>query len=285
MTLQAQLSLVENLGFTPVEASVYISLLKDSPQTGYKISTDLCKSRSQTYQALKSLETKRAIIRLEGTQHGEYIPVPIQTLMEEKEKEFKQQKTDIITALKDIGTEPHQEHIFRIAKLDQLYNKAESMIKEAKSMILVDTDQAPLENIHHLLNARAQEGIKVLIETPNDPIIDSCYHVKLNMFSAKDFAWNADWLCLSIDGEQFLISLLKKDTGELIHAIWSGNPYLSPWVFNGMLNEFSFRVIMDLLETGTDLQTVRNNIQEYTQKFFQPVPGIIKLLEKLKENN
>ncbi len=279
----AQSLLTEHLGFSQIEALVYLNLLRESPQTGYKISTTLGKSRSNTYQALKSLELRHAIIRLEGTQYGEFIPVPIKEFMNAREKEFILKKAEIIEALKDLEIEPHQEYIIQINSTEQLYKKVHSMIEEAKSMILVDTDPGPLKVIHGWLDLRAGQGVNVLIETPGESQKDNCHHIRIQQVTPKDIEWEADWLCLSVDGEHFLISLLKKDTGELIHAIWSGNPYISPWVYNGMLHEFTFRVIRQMLLEGLESETIIKKLDAFTQRFFQPVSGFLRLQKKLNQ--
>jgi sugar-specific transcriptional regulator TrmB len=281
MKSQANHYLIEKLGFTPIEATVYLCLLSEHPQTGYKVSTTISKSRSSTYQALKSLENKHAIIRLEGTEYGEYIPVSIEHYMDQKEKEFRSQKEEIIEAFKDIVPETQQEYIYQITRTEQLYSTVQSMIQKAQSMILVDTDDAPLQIIQDWLNAKANENVNVMIETLGEKHDDNCFHINLKQITPKDTKWDADWLCLSVDGEQFLISLLNKDTGELIHAIWCGNPYISPWVYNGMLHEFSFRVLLQMIEEEDDKEELLKRITAFTNRFFQPVKGFQRLQEKL----
>ncbi len=281
MKSQASHYLTEKLGFTAIEATVYLCLLAEHPQTGYKISTTISKSRSSTYQSLKSLENKHAIIRLEGTEFGEYIPVPIEEYMNRKEKEFQMQKEEIIEAFKDIVPEEQQEYIYQITRTEQLYSRIQTMIHEAKAMILVDTDDAPLQIIHDWLEVKAKENVNVMIETLGKKQDDHCFHINLQKITPKDMEWNADWLCLSVDGEQFLISLLNKETGELIHALWCGNPYISPWVYNGMLHEFSFRVLLQMIEEEDDREKLLKSITAFTNRFFQPVKGFQRLQEKL----
>lgn len=276
--------LVEKLGFTPVEANVYLCLLKEHPQTGYKISTAIGKSRSSAYQAIKSLENRNVIIRLEGTQYGEYIPVSIEDYMNHKEKEFKKQKDEIVEAFKEVSQDRQQDVIYRITKTTQLFQKIESMISGAEQIILVDTDLAPLEKIDTMLEQKAQEGVKVLVETPEMLIGKSYKTIQLKSLTNKDIDWYAHWMCVSVDGQEFLISLLDPETGELIQGIWCRNPYISPWVFNGMLHEFSFRRLMDIIEKEATKADIQQKVSEYTNEFFLPVNGFIRLQEMLKSN-
>jgi HTH-type transcriptional regulator, sugar sensing transcriptional regulator len=282
MTDKAIHYLMDKLGFTKAEATVYLCLLGEHPQTGYKLSSTLGKSRSSTYQALKSLENRQIIIRLEGTQHGEYIPVTIEEYMAHKEKEFLAQKAEIIDVFKDIVPAPQQEHIHQILHVDQLFSKVRTMIAEAESTVLVDTDEIPLERIREWLIFKARENVEVVIETPGEKRVEGCTHISLKKITPKDTEWLADWLCLSVDGTQFLISLLNRENGELIHAIWCGNPYISPWVYNGMLHEFAFRAILHTVEEEEDRLRMRQRISEFNERFFKPVRGFIRLQEKLQ---
>lgn len=281
MNDQAYHLLIDKLGFSNIEAMVYLCLCKDYPQTGYKISTTINKSRSSTYQALKALESRQAIIRLEATQFSEYIPVKIEEYMAQQEKEFIKQKEEIINSFKDVTPNTQEDYIYQILKTDQLYNKIEMMLSEAKSMILIDTDEKPLNLIKSQLIHKAKEGVHVMIETPGNIDVEHCYHVSLKSFSPKDFDWNADWLCISIDGEQFLISLLDKNSGELIHAIWCGNQYISPWIYNGMLHEFSFRQMLAEMESLSLISELKEKMKPYIDQYFQPVSGFRRLQEKL----
>ncbi len=285
MENKAQYYLIEKLGFTLIEADVYTNLIKNNPQTGYKLSITIGKSKSSIYQALKSLENKQAIMRLEGTQHGEYIPVSIEEFMKNQELEFKKQKEEIINSFRDISQNSEQDFIIRITKKEQLYSKIQSMISEAEKIILVDTDEKPLRIIEEWLNEKAESGIKILVETPEKQEDTSYTHIQLKSLTSKDIEWYAHWLCVSVDGEQFLISLLNQYTGELIHAIWCGNTYISPWVFNGMLHEFSFRALMQIIEEEESKESILEKIKQFTEKFFNPVKGFMHLQLKLENQS
>ena len=283
MNAQAVRHLVDTLGFTQIEAQVYVCLLREHPQTGYGVSSTIGKSRSNTYQALRSLEGKQAIVLLEATEHAEYVPVPVEEYLGLREREFAVQKAAILGALKSLTPKPQEEVMFRITRTDQLYAKVRTMIEGARSVVLVDTDPGPLSVIEAWLTRRAAKGVKVLVETPGERTIEGCTHVPLRPLSAKDVEWAADWLSVSVDGEQFLISLVHRTRGDVIHAVWSGNPFVSPWVFNGMLHEFSFRVLLAIVEEESDKGAILRRIKAHMDRFFQPVRGFARLQERLAE--
>ncbi len=276
---------LEQFGFSQIEALVYLCLLGKAPQTGYKIAAAIGKSRSNTYQALSSLEAKKALIRLEGTQHGEFIPVPIDEFLDAEEREFASRKKSLVASLKEFSAPVKGEYIHQITGTSQLYDKVRSMLLEARAVVLVDTDKDPLEKIHGLLEELSSAGIEVVVESPVKPDKSAYGHIRLKPLTAKDTDWEADWLCLSVDGSQFLISLVDKKSGELIHGLWSGDAYISPWVFNGMLHEMAFRYVMMQLETGKDRDSILKNIEKFTKRLFKPSEGFVQLQRMLKERN
>ena len=61
MTERASVQALEDLGFTTVEAEVYIHLLHNSPATGYQIAMGINRTKGATYKVLASLAVKGAV--------------------------------------------------------------------------------------------------------------------------------------------------------------------------------------------------------------------------------
>src|SRR5262249_42168099 len=55
-----------DLGFTALEAEIYLLLLAESPATGYRIAQRLAKPTANVYKGLESLEQKGAVLVGEG---------------------------------------------------------------------------------------------------------------------------------------------------------------------------------------------------------------------------
>ena len=77
--------LIEELGFTRIEAQVYVHLLQDSPATGYRIAKEIGRSFTNTYKALSTLETKGAVLAYAG-KNRLFRAVPVEELFDQLEK-------------------------------------------------------------------------------------------------------------------------------------------------------------------------------------------------------
>ena len=63
------------LGFSKLEAAIYIYLLKESPATGYQIAKAIDKAKANTYQALDSM-TQHGLLMVEDGKPRRYRAVP-----------------------------------------------------------------------------------------------------------------------------------------------------------------------------------------------------------------
>jgi len=111
MDEKQRIKLLEEMGFSKIEARVYYILLKKSPLTGYKIASEIGKSNSNTYLALDNLVKKGAISLLEGNKSKEYIAIPIEQLLEIRIQEAKNQKNIVTEAFKDFTYESGEDQI------------------------------------------------------------------------------------------------------------------------------------------------------------------------------
>ncbi len=65
---------LQNIGFTKYESQIYISLLKESPLTGYEISKLSGVPQSKVYENITKLLNNNIIINV-GTDPIKYIPI------------------------------------------------------------------------------------------------------------------------------------------------------------------------------------------------------------------
>jgi len=72
-----QIEVLTDLGLNNLEAEIYLTLLKESDLTGYKIAKILGKQRSNIYKAIESLLQKGAILINEQNNSNIYSAIPI----------------------------------------------------------------------------------------------------------------------------------------------------------------------------------------------------------------
>ena len=261
-----RIELIEEIGFSKIEALVYYILLQKSPLTGYKIASEIGKSNSNTYLALENLVKKGAISLLEGNKSKKYIAIPIEQLLEVRIKEFKKQKEIISEAFKDFNSESGEDQIYRFKNTEQLRLKAFEMIENAKHTILVDSETAQLDMIKDKLQATAAKGVKVIVETTGKAQIQNCYMVESHYITKESIVLDFNWLAISVDAEKTLVSYFTKEN-ELIEGLWISNVLLSDWFYNGMFYEVFHRYIINLFASDKSKEKIYERIKYFHKNY------------------
>jgi len=261
-----RINLIEEIGFSKIEARVYYILLKKSPLTGYKIANEIGKSNSNTYLALDNLVKKGAVYLLEGNKSKEYIAVPINDLLEIRIKEAEKQKDIIAEAFKDYKIESGEDQIYRFQNKEQLRLKAIEMIENARHAILVDSETAQLEIISDILEKAAAKGLNVVVETTGKEEIPNCYMVESHHISREILALDFNWLVVSVDAEKTLVSYFTKEN-ELIEGLWVSNGLLSDWFYNGMFYEVLNRFMINQFHSDKSKEEIYQNIKDFHKNY------------------
>jgi sugar-specific transcriptional regulator TrmB len=261
-----RIKMIEELGFTKIEARVYYILLKNSPLTGYKIANQIGKSNSNTYLALENLVKKGAISLLEGKKSKEYIAVPIEQLLEIRIDKAKKDKDKVNEAFKNFKSESGEDQIYRFKNTEQLRLKALEMIEDAKHTILVDSETAQLDMIKDRLEEAAIRGLKVIVETTSKNQIPNCLLVESYNLNKETIILDFDWLAISVDAEKTLVSYFTKEN-ELIEGLWVSNGLLSDWFYNGMFYEVLNRFMINLFYSDKSKEEIYESIKDFHQTY------------------
>jgi sugar-specific transcriptional regulator TrmB len=282
------IGLLVDIGFNQVEANVYLSLLKESPLTGYKIASTISKSRSNVYQALKSLEQKGAVVQLRASKNKQFRAVPIEEILQQKEREFETKKETIEEAFRDLKQPEDEDMIYNLSTASQVYTKSIEMIKKAETIIFVDVQYSRIPKIQSAIDKAAKQNVKIVVLGHEDYKIANCDVFEYQPFEPsgkKHEHWPIDWFCLAVDAREFLIATFQKDSEEMLYAIWSNNSYITGWVYSDMLYEIAFSHIVGMFERGLSREEIWQGIKDYASQYFYIAPGINELKEKYRKNN
>jgi len=127
-----ELEILMELGFTNLEAQIYITLLQNPESTGYKVAHLLGKPIPNTYKALSKLKAKKAILSDESVKNQVYTPIAIKDYLDGRELEFKNKRVFLEEKLKRYERKDTSEGIYKIEEVKELYLTVEKLIKEAK---------------------------------------------------------------------------------------------------------------------------------------------------------
>ena len=277
--LENIISKLKSFGFNKLEAEVYITLLKDSPLTGYRLAQILNKAAANTYKALESLEKKGAVIAEETPTMKQYVAIPIKDYMDQVEFTFTNDRNYLVDALKNIENSLSGDKIYMLQSLDQVFEKCTKMLENAESCVIVDAFPEMLKKIIPELEKSAANNVNIVVNAYEPVNVEGC-HVIVKSNARKVLTlWSGDWMNIAVDGKEYLITAVEKD-GALQHAIWSNSPYLSFFVFNGFRYEMLYSSLAGKIEE-IDREDIVESAFENVNIRIADLPGYVTMLERL----
>jgi HTH-type transcriptional regulator, sugar sensing transcriptional regulator len=272
--------LFQEMGLTQLEAEIYVYLVQDSPATGYKISKGIGRSKTNTYKALASLQTKGAIYVDDGDARR-CRAVPPDELLDQIARRFAGRRALAAEAVKQLAGAPSDNRVYALATVDQVYCRCRQMLRECREVGFVDTFPEPLAVLREEIEAAARRGVKLAVQV-YEPADLSGVEVIINRSSADILRrWAVQWVSLFLDGEQHLIALLARG-GEAVHqARWSASPILSWAYFSYADSDFLLSALAPLLETSCSVEELRSVYRRWKERFPEGAePGYRYMVER-----
>ena len=253
-----------DLGFTPVEAEVYLFLLAESPASGYRVAQALGRPAAQVYKAVEALQQKGAVIAEEG-KTKRCRAVPAVELLKHLETRFRRRKEKAGALLKEMARVEADHRVYQLKTVEQVYSHAASMLERAERVVLLDLFPKPLSQLRDQIEDAAGRGVIVGLKT-YEPCQISCTEKVTAYNAAKTLErWPGQHLSLVIDGHEFLSAMLYEDELGLHHAIWSRSTYLSSLQHNGIGLELSYTRLTSEIKAGASLEDLHRSIVDLEQ--------------------
>src|SRR2546423_12321018 len=121
------IQVLQDLGFTALEAEVYIFLLKESPATGYRIAQGIGKPAANTYKAIETLQLKGAVIVDDG-ESRRCQAVPANELLSQLERNFSKRRSEAAKALASVGGASDDLGVYQLRSREQVVERFRSML-------------------------------------------------------------------------------------------------------------------------------------------------------------
>lgn len=257
-----------NLGLTALEAEIYISLLQQSPATGYSIAKELGKPAPNVYKALETLEAKGAV-ELESGQTRLCHPVPAADLLDMLERRFRQHRDQAAEGLRRLPGPMTDTRIYHLRDPEQVVEKFRQLLSSAKSIALIDAHWNSLSSLTQDLEKAAQRDVIVALKVYTNVDIkgaDVILHPKHEEIRAR---WPARWIIMVVDGCQVLLAAASADGSRVVQAIWSSSPFLS-WILHSSLHhEIAWSATCRKLEDGELIDPVKK-MEELNRRYCAP---------------
>jgi HTH-type transcriptional regulator, sugar sensing transcriptional regulator len=269
-----------DLGLTELESDIYAYLVENSPATGYRIAQKINKPRANAYEALRSLTEKGAVI-VEDAGTQSFRALPPNEFLNQLDQRFQKSKARAAAALSKLKPAAADEKIYRLQSAAQVYQKLKAMLLKSETIVLLDLFPAAVDMIGDAVEETAARGVNVLVKLYRPTPLRRCRVVVAGDGEATMERWPGTWVNGIVDGREHLISLLSKNDGQALEAIWSGNAYLSI-VYHSALY---FEILHSALRENNAAQKIQlsRNYRQMAKLGAAQVPGYAVLMKRFGE--
>jgi len=280
--------LLKEVGMNNLEAEIYLTLLQKPGLTGYKIAGEISKATANTYKALNQLESKGLVVYSEKDNNKVYSVIDINEYMDKIANGFQIKRKMINEQIKHLKTPQRNFGNFNLTDKAQVIEKAKNLILSADKVLTVDAFPIPYELLKESIQIKeSEENVKIYLKLYHKTE-HICKHT-IDSYRGDDHidSWTGQWLIICKDGVESLLACFKRETEELIHAVWSTDPFISFCIFNGMANEF---MLIDILNSAyvdqkMDMDIINFHHSRYRYLFnFESEAGN-SILDQLYEKN
>lgn len=148
------------LGFTKIEATMYITLLKNGKLNGYQLAKKLDVSKSTIYQMLESMVIK-GYIYLIPTESKEYLAKEPELLFVELEKRYLKTNKSVKNELRKLQNNSNDEYFIKVSERQNIDNTIIDIIKTSEKEIYLNSDFNLLPYKNELKKA-TKRGVRII---------------------------------------------------------------------------------------------------------------------------
>lgn len=255
--------LLSSVGFSALEADVYWALLQEPGSSGYRLAQMVGKQAANIYKALDSLRTKGAVLADESTRPTTYVVLPIREYMDAKRRDLENLQEQIEHELEDVASLPAHGGIFELTSVVQVYERCRELLRNAKTVVLLNLDAQPLEELRSELNAAADRGVRVLIKTRAPlPARDM---TETGSAVSDRVPGGAQELAVAVDFKEYVQAFLKSDGSDVEEAIWVRHPLLASkigWLFQ---SDFTLTRVRVMVQAGKEVKEIGREMHRLTR--------------------
>jgi sugar-specific transcriptional regulator TrmB len=267
------------LGFTALEAEVYVFLLQESPATGYRVAQGIGKPVANTYKAIASLQAKGAIL-VEESANRLCRAIPADELLQRMERQFQETRRRAAKALSALKASPDDDRVYHLRTWEQVAERSRQMLARCEQVSVLDLFPGPLAQLRTAIEETAARGVRTLVKAYAPAQIERAEVVVHPRGHTVLKRWPGQWLNLVTDGRESLLAFLTRDGKGIHQALWSGSAYLSWVYFSAVGCETILAAVEQSLEEGATGKELRELIRSYQDLFRPSVPGYQELLHR-----
>ncbi|RJS50107.1 TrmB family transcriptional regulator [Bacillus sp. PK3_68] len=258
------LEILKNLNFTEYEGKAYLTLLEESPLTGYAVAKNSGVPRSRIYEVLDSL-TMRGDILVSPGNTPQYTPVPAKELIKSRRMKAEENFEMAEKSLAEFERSANdRENIWNITGRNEILDKVKACIVSAKKRILLEIWKEEFEELESELRQAAKRGVNVTVIAYGEIVSDfaNVYHHYMGHEITEEYGGR--WLVISGDDSEVVAGIvsLEKDS----RAAWTMHVGLVMPITEFMIHDL---YLMEIMEKHKDLleESFGKNLVNLRRKF------------------
>lgn len=218
--------ILEQLGFTALEAATYIALLESSPATAYQVAKRTGKPVANTYKAIASLSAKGAVVLDDGARQLCRAVDPPEFLDRLKAR---QQSLSATAArlLDGIGEAGRDNRVYQLEDVSAVYARAKAMLKRARDLVVIDAFPAPIARLKSELSATAKRKVRVTAQIYAPEKIPGVVTVPFSRAAELLAREPGQLMSLAVDRHELLLALISHDEQRVLQAVYTASSFIA----------------------------------------------------------
>jgi len=273
------------LGLTNLEAAIYVFLLENSPATGYGIAKGIRKPAANTYKALESLQSKGAII-IEDSRSRLCRAIPVDELLDSFQRTFDSLKSRTKSELKKLKPSPRDSRVYQLQTTEQVISRFRQMLDSCEKIALLDLFPFAVEALADSIISAAKRGVRINVKIYQPYKLPGANIIMTSDSNQMLKIWPGQWANGVVDGREYLLAFVGRDTGEVYEAVWSNNHYLSWIYYDGLAKEVIVTALKEAIYSNTELSGLKQILKDIEKMFsfeaadYKGASSILKALAK-----
>lgn len=256
---------LNELGFTELEATVYSYLIENSPATAYRVAQDIGKPVANTYKAVQSLYLKGALM-IDETQNRLCQAISPKEVLAKMKDAFLDRYEQAENALSRLKPSGDPEKIFSLTTPEQVFNRCQSLIENAETIILIDAYPGVVEILKPWLESAAARKITIVLQSYRQAELAGVEIVPFQHTERMLNRWSGNWLIVVVDGAEYLFAFLSDDNTTVRNAIWCGSAFLALPQHSSLAHSFRASIMEKLIKEGVSNEEIRQELKR-TEKW------------------
>jgi len=269
------------LGFTDLEARIYIALISHGSATGYSVAQIIDKPTANTYKGLASLQRKGFVLTDKGKKKR-FVATAVKEVMSRLDREFQDRRKKTEDSLSSLAGPGWDQNVYQLESVAQVYEQFRAMISRAQRSILSDLSPAPFDQLSDELVRSGSRGRQVIVKVYRDVSLPHVKTVRNASYSDEGLLQKGQWMSIVIDSEECCLAYISSQ-GELVHqALWSKSLFLSSAYYHGLMSELAMDELAAMIPQDSLNAPAKRVLRRYiTREGYAQLPGIRKLMKSI----